>query len=252
MSEPEAERVPMKVVAHRGASAMAPENTMAAFLAAREVGADAIEMDVQATADGELVVIHDYAVDRTTNGRGVVFELTTAQIARLDAGSWFSPEFAGERVPRFADVVALDALELEVELKSSTADALQAAVEAVERADSLDRTEFTSWNTPMLIHLKQRWPAARIGLFSRRRESWMPWAVFERTIIGSVAFTDADVVHVYAGDITPSIADKLHELGRVVHANNAESLDDFQRAAESGADRVSTSDPGAAIALFAT
>jgi glycerophosphoryl diester phosphodiesterase len=86
-------------VAHRGASGHAPEHTFAAYDRALAMGADYIEQDLQLTADGELVVIHDDTLDRTTDGSGPVGTATLAEIRALDAGSWFAPEFAGERVP---------------------------------------------------------------------------------------------------------------------------------------------------------
>lgn len=95
------------VIAHRGNSAVAPQNTLAAFEAAWRAGADAFELDVQLTADRAVVVIHDEDVDDTTDGTGAVRELTLAEIRRLDAGSWFSPGFAGSRVPTFDEVVQL-------------------------------------------------------------------------------------------------------------------------------------------------
>lgn len=93
------------VVAHRGASEYAPENTMAAFYKAMDMGADYVELDVQRTKDGELVVIHDPEVDRTTNGTGNVKDLMLDEIQTLDAGSWLAPEFSGEKVPLLEDVL---------------------------------------------------------------------------------------------------------------------------------------------------
>ncbi|KZE38961.1 glycerophosphodiester phosphodiesterase [Bhargavaea cecembensis] len=92
-------------VAHRGASGHAPENTMAAFHKGFEMKADYIEIDVQMTKDGELVAIHDTTVDRTTNGTGAVGSLTFEEIRKLDAGSWFGTEFAGEQVPTFEEIL---------------------------------------------------------------------------------------------------------------------------------------------------
>ena len=92
-------------VAHRGASGHAPENTMAAFHKGFEMKADYIEIDVQMTKDGELIAIHDTTVDRTTNGTGAVGSLTFEEIRQLDAGSWFGPEFAGEKVPTFEEIL---------------------------------------------------------------------------------------------------------------------------------------------------
>ncbi len=93
-------------VGHRGTVRFAPENTLAAFRKAIELGLDLIEMDVRETKDGHLVIMHDATVDRTTNGKGQVAELTLAEIKRLDAGSWFSPQFAGERVPTLDEALA--------------------------------------------------------------------------------------------------------------------------------------------------
>lgn len=86
-------------IGHRGSREKAPENTMASFRQAVEDGADGIELDVQLSKDGELVVIHDGTLDRTTNGQGSVSEYTLEEIRNLDAGSWFDPKFAGEKVP---------------------------------------------------------------------------------------------------------------------------------------------------------
>ena len=87
-------------IAHRGASGYAPENTMAAFEKAFEMRADMLELDVQLSKDGQVVVIHDSSVERTTNGQGKVGDLTLEEVLRkLDAGSWYHTEFKGEVVP---------------------------------------------------------------------------------------------------------------------------------------------------------
>ncbi len=90
----------MEVMCHRGANLLAPENTFASAKKAIELGADYIEIDVRTTADGEMVIMHNPTVDHTTNGKGSVRQLTAAQIETLDAGSWFSPAFKGEHVPK--------------------------------------------------------------------------------------------------------------------------------------------------------
>jgi glycerophosphoryl diester phosphodiesterase len=107
LSRPEAARARVQVLAHRGASAYAPENTLSAFQLAIEQRADWLELDVQQTKDGQLVVFHDLRMERTTNGSGALRDLTLDQVRQLDAGSWFGPRYAGERVPTFEEVVAL-------------------------------------------------------------------------------------------------------------------------------------------------
>lgn len=94
-----------EVQAHRGASAVAPENTIAAFKAAAEQGARWVELDVALLADDTLVVIHDDSVDRTTSGKGSLGALTHADVAKLDAGAWFDAKYAGERLSTLAEVI---------------------------------------------------------------------------------------------------------------------------------------------------
>jgi len=101
---------PVLTVAHRGASAYAPENTLTAIRQAVELGSDMVEVDLQRTRDGALVLVHDAELGRTTGSPGRVADLTLAEVRRLDAGAWFSPAYAGERVATLDE--ALDLLEL--------------------------------------------------------------------------------------------------------------------------------------------
>lgn len=93
------------VFAHRGASYYAPENTMAAFAKAYELGIQWLEFDVMLTADQQVVVIHDETLDRTTNGTGEVHQYRYAELQQLDAGSWFGSAFSGQRIPLLKDVI---------------------------------------------------------------------------------------------------------------------------------------------------
>src|SRR5689334_8396777 len=95
-----------EVIAHRGASGTAPENTLPAFRRAEELGADMVELDVQLTRDGHPVVIHDRTLDRTTSGHGAVRRRSLDEISTLDAGAWFGRSFAGTRVPRLEEVLS--------------------------------------------------------------------------------------------------------------------------------------------------
>lgn len=97
----------MKIFAHRGCSGDYPENTLAAFRAARDLPIEGIELDVHLSRDGELIVIHDESVDRTTNGTGFVKDMTAEELRMLDAGSWKGEAFAGERLPLLNEVLKL-------------------------------------------------------------------------------------------------------------------------------------------------
>jgi glycerophosphoryl diester phosphodiesterase len=160
---------------------------MAAFREAIRLGADGIEFDVQLTSDGQLVVMHDATVDRTTNGHGAVFEMTLAEIEALDAGAWFDERFIGERVPTLADVLALDGVDFELEFKDYGTKLLRSVLEAVDAAGVFDRVKFTGWNLPLLAMLKSERPTARVGLFSYPRQAWMTEAVFEHHVVGMAA-----------------------------------------------------------------
>jgi glycerophosphoryl diester phosphodiesterase len=92
---------PLRIGAHRGDSSVAPENTLAAFRAAADANVDYLEVDIRRSADGQLVVIHDAGLERTTSGRGPVDRLTARELFALDAGSWFSSDYSGERIPSF-------------------------------------------------------------------------------------------------------------------------------------------------------
>lgn len=96
-----------KIIGHKGAAGYAPENTLASLQVAMDMGVDMIEIDVHMTKDGEVVVFHDEDISRTTNGTGKIHELTLAEVKELDAGSWFSPKYAGEKVPTLREAIEL-------------------------------------------------------------------------------------------------------------------------------------------------
>ncbi len=134
----------MELMAHRGASGLAPENTLAAFRRGLEYEPEWFELDVHATADGAIVVMHDSTVDRTTNGTGAIGELTLAEIKALDAGSWRGAEFAGEPVPLLSEVVDLvgGKARLNVEIKAGP----DLAVTAAKVVDILRAGGVIAWS----------------------------------------------------------------------------------------------------------
>lgn len=155
-------------IAHRGASAECPENTLASFRRAMELGASMIECDLQLTADGHVVVFHDWSLERTTSGRGVVRDAALEAIRGLDAGSWKDPRFAGEPVPTLEEVLDLTAgrVGLNLELKSERSEGLLAlsVLRTVAQRAALDRVLFSSFEMGVLERLREASPEARIGV----------------------------------------------------------------------------------------
>ncbi len=156
------------VVAHRGYSAVAPENTLPALAAAVHAGADWIEFDVRTTLDGVPVVFHDRTVDRTTDGTGSVWELTIDQVDRLDAGSWFSQAFAGVHVPHLDEVLDLLVAagpQLLMEIKPpATVDQVKVMMAQVAERGLLERTVVQSFDPGILHLVAEVAPEVRRGL----------------------------------------------------------------------------------------
>lgn len=143
------------VWAHRGASSIAPENSMAAFRLAEEAGADGIELDVHLSRDGLPVVIHDDTVDRTTSGSGLVSDKTAAELLDLDAGSWFASGYTNESIPLLTDVLAWagDRVRLNIEIKSE--DAGQVVLETLKDFPQA-RALISSFNHKLLFRMRQK------------------------------------------------------------------------------------------------
>ncbi|ROM50842.1 glycerophosphoryl diester phosphodiesterase [Pseudomonas rhodesiae] len=162
------------LIAHRGASAYAPENTLAALEIAAGLGAQWVEVDVKLTRDGQLVVIHDDMLERTTNGRGAVALHDLALIRQLDAGSWFSPTFAGTQVPTFQEVVECAlrlGLGLQVELKPTIGDDVETAEAAIPLLRRLwpqghGQLFVSSFSVRSLCAARRLWPEVPLGLAS--------------------------------------------------------------------------------------
>jgi glycerophosphoryl diester phosphodiesterase len=237
------------VIAHRGASRVAPENTMVAFRRALDLGADGIELDVHETRDGALVVMHDFTLTRTTGAHGFVHDHDAAYVRRLDAGSWFDLTYARERVPLLAEVLDLRDCEFEIELKGCTASFVDSVVRLVVERDLLRRVEFTSSHPFVLARVKATAATARIGLFSRGRLDWMPAALHERLVEGDATLGHFDVVHVLGGLLSERFVRRLHDAGFLVHAPDVNTQERIEVALEAGVDRLSTDDVALALAL---
>lgn len=162
---------PGRIVAHRGASAVAPENTLAAFALAADLGARWIEFDVTLLGDGTPVVHHDAELGRVTDGRGALADMTAASLARIDAGRWFDARFAGERIPTLdavLDLIEARGLYANLEMKTHLAPsgALAEAVAGLlaARRWATDRILVSSFDHAELDHLRALRPRVPLAV----------------------------------------------------------------------------------------
>jgi len=202
-------------MAHRGWSGKAPENTMAAIqLALGEPGVQAIEIDVQVTKDGELVLMHDFTVDRTTNGAGPVKEHTLAEIQSLDAGSWFGTEFVGERVPTLGEVLVAmrGRCMLNIELKTAGdlyPDLAQKVVELVTRHEMQAEVIITSFDHEAIRRVHELDPTFTTGLIIYGKPTLLTEQLWE---------TGATVISIAYPYVTAPFVRDMHEQGYQVLA----------------------------------
>ncbi|MGB7337492.1 MAG: glycerophosphodiester phosphodiesterase family protein [Phototrophicaceae bacterium] len=156
------------VFGHRGASAYRPMNTIPAFEFAADQGADGVELDVHLTKDGELIIVHDFTIDHTTNGSGTVTDMTLAELKSFDAGSWFGADYAGLQLPTLDEVFEAvgQRLIINVEIKSlsQTADGTEEAVAACIRKHNMsERVIVSSFNPYILPRFRAIDPEIPIG-----------------------------------------------------------------------------------------
>lgn len=155
--------------AHRGASGSAPENTLAAMKKAVDLGAEAIEFDVQLTKDKRIVAIHDYKVDRTTNGRGYVMKKSLGDLKKLDVGSWFGDEYIGEKIPTLEEVIESlpSNILLNIEIKSfmlDMRDISRFVVEIIKKYEIEERVIVSSFDHKLLKKVRDLDEEIRIGM----------------------------------------------------------------------------------------
>ncbi len=168
-------KFPVMVIAHRGFSGRAPENTMAAFKRAMDIGSDAIEFDVRFSRDGRLIVFHDDTLERTTNGKGRVADFTLNELKQLDAGSWFSPMFAGERIPALEEVLELTRghILFNIELKKgdhgkySMLDLAEQTFKEVSRTGMGEQVLFSSFDLEAIERIRQKDSGIQVAFITR-------------------------------------------------------------------------------------
>lgn len=223
----------MQVIAHRGASAYAPENTRAAFDLAITMGSELIETDVQITRDGELVLIHDDLVDRTTSGQGPVADHTLAELQALDAGTWFDPRFAKARILTLAEFwnEIVPQIPPCLEIKDPlAADELAAFLHAKPDLSAVQVSSF-SWGA--LLRLQQH-VAVTTGFLCK---------AFNRDIIERCVARGVDQICPPAEQLDAALVAHAHERGLQVRAWGVRSREDVDRLYQTQADGATTNWP---------
>ena len=224
------------VIAHRGASGTCPENTLVAFMRAAALGAHMIELDVQLTRDGQVVVIHDWTLERTTDGTGAVRERSLAEIQRLDAGNWFASSFRGTRIPTLAEVLAAVELRVNVELKPVGDDGLELrALAVIESAGALDRVVFSSFEAGALERLRARSAAATVAVLWDRGP--VTEAVTRAERVGARA------LHLRKDGVTADAVRAAAAAGLPVRAWTVNERGEFDRLLATGVEGVFTDFP---------
>ena len=228
--------MPPLVIAHRGASGTCPENTLVAFARAAALGAHMIELDVQLTRDGEVVVMHDWTLERTTDGAGAVCDRTLAEIRRLDAGAWFGPAFRGTRVPTLAEVLAAVGLPVNVELKPVGDDGLEAcALAVVESASALARVVFSSFDAGALERLRACAAGATLAVL------WDAGPVADA--VGRARRVGARALHLRKDRTTPDALAAAAAAGLPVRAWTVNERGEMDRLVAAGVEGIFTDFP---------
>ncbi|MDX2075130.1 MAG: glycerophosphodiester phosphodiesterase family protein [bacterium] len=163
------------VFGHRGASAYAPMNTIPAFELAHQQGADGIELDVHRTKDGEVVVLHDFSVDGTTNGTGEISDMTLAQLKKLDAGSWFSPSFVNTHIPTLEEVFLAVGrflfINIEIKSRAIESDGLEGLVATlIHKYGMTERVIVSSFNPYVLLRFRGIFADVPLGYLTAPNE----------------------------------------------------------------------------------
>lgn len=238
-----------RVIAHRGFSGHAPENTMAAFRAAIELGADMMELDVLLSRDGEVVVIHDETLERTTDGEGRVADFDLSELRRLDAGSWYAERFRGEHIPTLEEVLELanGQILLNVEIKTeAVTDEARGGIEEkvldlIRRHEMNERVLLSSFDPRALAHSRQLDPGIpTASLYNRDLHRQLsPTQVMAE--VGSAAF------NISRRYVTRSIVDECHALSRPVAVYTVNEPKALELLMSLGVDAIFTDHPDQAL-----
>jgi glycerophosphoryl diester phosphodiesterase len=242
-------KFPVMVIAHRGFSGHAPENTLISFKKAIELGSDMIELDIHLSKDREVVVIHDDTLDRTTDGRGKVVDFTVKELKKLDAGSRFGSQYAGERIPTLKEVLELSKgkIPVNIEIKNPkngkypVTELAEKSLKEVKEAGMLNQVNFFSFNPIALGRIKEKAPKAWVTLLYH--ESWN----FIREITRGEAFPVLGLRHIY---LTKEKISKIRHEGMKVFVYTVDSPEEMEKFITWGVNGIITNYPDRLIKIL--
>jgi glycerophosphoryl diester phosphodiesterase len=230
------------IIAHRGSSAYAPENTLAAFKLALQQGADGIELDAKLTKDGQIAVIHDQTVDRTTPLRGRVKDFSMAELHRMDAGSHFDIAFQGEPIPSLEEVLKavgqLTFTNIELTNYYAPFDNLpEKTAELVKQLKLSQRVMFSSFSIIALSRIHRLLPDVPVGFLLP--SGWR--GKFYRSLLGGLVHHES--LHPEQSDVSEALVSTTHRKGRKIFVYTVNAEADIQRMATIGVDGFFTDNP---------
>ncbi len=257
-----------QVIAHRGASAEAPENTLPAFLRAAELSTPAVELDVQLSRDGAPMLFHDHRLARKTGARGQVKDYSEAQLREMDIGSWFDRKrkgggqrFQGTGLIRLDDLFRRfgDRFHYHVELKSGEPELVPTVAESIRQFDLASRVTLTSFRFERLVRAGDLAPrVARCWLVRQRvKGRWLPRRLLRTRVPRASGEIDRALragfssVAYRAAEITREQVDAVHARGLGIRAWGVGCLDEMKHVISTGADGMTVDDPASALALLA-
>lgn len=236
------------IIAHRGASAYAPENTMAAFRKAVELSADGIEFDVKCTKDGQMIIIHDQTLDRTTDGNGRVVEKTYDELKEFDAGSFFSSDFHEEKIPLLQDVLEEFSKKLLINIEltnyASISDGLaQKAALLVKKMGIEKSVIFSSFHPYNLLITRRFLPDVPVAILALPGKSgWLARSSFMRWL-------SPEFIHPYFTDVNLAFTKKQHKKDRKVNVWTVNTESEIREMILANVDGIITDDPKRARSL---
>ena len=236
------------IIAHRGGAKLAPENTLASFKNAIEIGVDMIEIDVHFSKDSEIIVIHDKSLDRTTNGNGEIKTLTLDEIKKYDAGSWFSEDYKNEKVPTLTEVIQTinGQCKLLIEIKDGDEKypgLEKKIVETVKEHNAEPWVVVQSFNKNSILRIKEMYPDLITYYLLGRNFNDFYAELSEQIRTGKPVENKFDGIAPHYSALDTKKVDLLHKAGFDIFTFTVNKPADMQNVIELGVDGIITDSP---------